>query len=257
MGRKTTKELLEIWVENNCYVWSKEAFEAIQQELFERSVDIPAQEQPKEKLQGIESWTLEALKRELKRWGAVLVLIGAAQFLIKGNMYHQWGVVLIILGFVHFIVSHHSLYLIDGLLCLAVAIINISSGKPAGWLLSVFPFLWAFVAVTKFAWYNTSKERQIEVLTKLGRLPKETTPEEISQMPSRVNPNKVKKLIAQLKRKREWIDWMVRKDAADALGELGPMAQEAIPALEIAMEDERKDVRDAAAKAIKKIRGKD
>ena len=257
MGRKTTKELLEIWVENNRHVWSKEAFEAIQQELFDRRVDIPAQEQLKENSRGIESWTVEAMKREIKRWGAVLVLIGAAQFLLKGNMYLQWGVVLVILGAVHFVVSHHSIYLIDGMLCLAVAIIDISSGKPVGWFQGAILFLWALAAVTKFAWYNSSKERQIEVLTKLGRLPKEPKPKDISQIPGRISPNKVKKMIAQLKRNREWIDWMVRKDAADALGELGPMAQEAIPALEVALEDERKDVREAAAKALEKIGEKD
>ena len=253
MGRKTTKELLEIWVANNRHVWSEEAFEAIQQELFDRRVDIPAHEKPDENSQVIESLTVEAMKREIKRWGAVLVLIGAAQFLIKGNMYLQWGVVLVILGAVHFVVSHHSIYLIDGMLCLVVAMIDISSGKPVGWSLGAILILWAFAAVIKFVWNNSSRERQIEILKKLGRLPKEFTPEDISQIPSRISPKKVKKLIAQLKRNREWIDWMSRKDAADALGELGPMAQEAIPALEIALEDERKDVREAAAKTLEKI----
>ena len=254
MGRKTTQELLAIWVENNHHVWSEEAFEAIRQELSDRRVDLPDQEQKKDGSQGVESWTIEAMKREIKRWGLALVVIGAAQLLLKGNMYLEWGVVLIVLGIAHFFVSHHSVYLVDGMLCLAVALIDVGSRKPIGWTLSVILFLWAFVAITKFAWYNSSKERQTEVLIKLGRLPKDSTPEDISKMPAGISPNKVKKLIGQLKRNREWIDWMARKDAAEALGELGLMAQEAIPALESALEDERKDVREAAEGALEKIK---
>jgi len=253
MGRKTTKELLEIWEENNRHVWSEEAFEAVQQELFDRRVDIPIHEKPDDHAQDIEPGAVEAMKRELKIWGAVLVLLGAAQFLIKGNMYFQWGVVLIILGGIHFVVSQHRILLIDGMLCLVVAIMDISSGKPVGWILGVILILWALATVTKFVWDNSSKERQIEVLKKLRRLPKESTPEEASQILARKSPRKVKKLISQLTRNREWIDWMTRKDAADELGELGIAAQEAIPALEIARGDERKDVREAAAKALEKI----
>jgi hypothetical protein len=254
MGRKTTNELLEIWVENNRYVWSEKAFEAIQLELRHRKVDIPAQAQPKERLRGVDSWTAEAMKRDIRKWGVVLVSFGALHFLLKGNLYYQWGGILIILGAIHFIVNHHAIYLFDGLFCLGVAILDVTSGKPMGWYQSIYLFLGAFVFVTKFAWYSTSREKQIEVLTRLGRLPKENHSEDISQTHGRISPNKVKKLIAQLKRNREWIDWMTRKDAADALGELGPLAQEAIPALMIALEDEKKDVRQAAAKALEKIR---
>jgi HEAT repeat protein len=46
-----------------------------------------------------------------------------------------------------------------------------------------------------------------------------------------------------------------RKAAAEALGELGPMAREAIPALQKADKDDNRAVRDAAAKALQSISG--
>jgi HEAT repeat protein len=43
--------------------------------------------------------------------------------------------------------------------------------------------------------------------------------------------------------------------AARSLGNIGPAAKDAIPALKKLLEDEDSDVRDAAARGIKKIQG--
>ena len=44
-----------------------------------------------------------------------------------------------------------------------------------------------------------------------------------------------------------------RKAAAEALGDLGPLARDAIPALQKATKDDSKAVREAAAKALESI----
>ena len=44
-----------------------------------------------------------------------------------------------------------------------------------------------------------------------------------------------------------------RKAAAEALGDLGPLARDAIPALQKAAKDDSKSVREAAAKALELI----
>ena len=49
-------------------------------------------------------------------------------------------------------------------------------------------------------------------------------------------------------------DASMRKKAADALGELGSAAKDAIPALTKVLKDEDKDVRDAAQTALAKIK---
>ena len=46
---------------------------------------------------------------------------------------------------------------------------------------------------------------------------------------------------------------LVRRGAAEALGRLGPLAKEAIPALQKATNDKDATVREAAAKAIQSI----
>ncbi len=61
----------------------------------------------------------------------------------------------------------------------------------------------------------------------------------------------VQRLIAGL----EDPDTSVRWSSAWALGEIGPAAAEAVPALTVALWDADKDVRDAAEAALKKIRG--
>ena len=49
-------------------------------------------------------------------------------------------------------------------------------------------------------------------------------------------------------------DWRARKGAAEAIGERGAAAQEAVPALEAAIADENGDVCLAASEALSKIR---
>lgn len=46
MRRKSTEELLKVWVENDQEMWSADAFEAIQLVLAERKVDLPKQDAP-------------------------------------------------------------------------------------------------------------------------------------------------------------------------------------------------------------------
>ena len=46
---------------------------------------------------------------------------------------------------------------------------------------------------------------------------------------------------------------LARRGASEALGQLGPLAKDAIPALQKAAKDEDPAVRGAAAKAIKSI----
>jgi hypothetical protein len=50
--------------------------------------------------------------------------------------------------------------------------------------------------------------------------------------------------------------WYVRQQAARALGGIGPAAKDAVPALTDRLKDEHQHVREAAAEALKKIRGK-
>ena len=45
----------------------------------------------------------------------------------------------------------------------------------------------------------------------------------------------------------------VRSSAAGALGKIGPLAKEAVPALKKALEDDDAGVREAAAEALRKI----
>ena len=45
----------------------------------------------------------------------------------------------------------------------------------------------------------------------------------------------------------------LRRDAADALGKLGPAAKTAVPALTKLLNDKNEDIRKAASKALKKI----
>ena len=50
-------------------------------------------------------------------------------------------------------------------------------------------------------------------------------------------------------------DRWVRKDAADGLSAVGPAAAKTVPALIEMLRDADKDVREAAAEALRKIRG--
>ncbi len=51
-------------------------------------------------------------------------------------------------------------------------------------------------------------------------------------------------------------DWWSRRDAANALGLIGPAAASALPALQEALFDLDETVRSAAAAAIEQIRGR-
>lgn len=70
MNEKTTEELLQIWVTNNHYEWSDDAFIAIKQILSERNALIPTQNaqpaDPKRKKSG----------RGFRTWAIVLLIIG-------------------------------------------------------------------------------------------------------------------------------------------------------------------------------------
>jgi HEAT repeat protein len=48
-------------------------------------------------------------------------------------------------------------------------------------------------------------------------------------------------------------DWLVRSNAAIALGKIGAAAKDAVPALKKALEDEDPSVRDLAAEALSRI----
>lgn len=53
LSKKSNEELLKIWVENDCYSWTNEAFSAVKEILIEQNIDLPEQnpvpEKPKKK----------------------------------------------------------------------------------------------------------------------------------------------------------------------------------------------------------------
>jgi HEAT repeat protein len=48
-------------------------------------------------------------------------------------------------------------------------------------------------------------------------------------------------------------DYLLREQAAIALGKIGPAAKSAVPSLQIALRDEYPEIRRAAAEALKRI----
>ncbi len=242
---KSSAELLQIWKENDHNVWTDEAFVAIRRILSERNVELPEQEPAKERkpeadLQGPE------LKKQLRLWSIGIILLGAVHFVPGIDLNRFLGVLLIACGVINWVVPMPGMFIIDGVLLWIVAIANILMGKGSAYtIIIVAQVLYGFLEVNK-ALYLSSTSQGWGSLFKLAG---GEAPEEEAAPPAA----DVEKLIKKLGRNKEWVDWMARQSAAKELGELGAEAEEALPALKEALNDEKPEVREAAELAIQEI----
>jgi hypothetical protein len=109
------------------------------------------------------------MRDELRKWGIILMLSGAASFLVKSNFYHYWGGVLILLGLLNFFIINKWIYLIDSVIILYAGLLNILIGQVFGKLIGATQIIMVAYLIFKFSWYGLSDEQKADLLDKVSK----------------------------------------------------------------------------------------
>ena len=170
MGKKETRELLQIWINHDHEQWSDEAFEAVQQILTERGVVIPSislkkytprpqalavprkrrdtTPQPEQKALPL---TQEEIKRDIRGWGVGFLIVGAIHLIASGFLNPIWGAVIILLGLINLCVQHRVMYIVNGVAILVAGVMNLAWTGNSGWIVfGLFQLHWGISEIRKF-----------------------------------------------------------------------------------------------------------
>jgi hypothetical protein len=113
--------------------------------------------------------SFKVMKKIIRGWGCGLILWGAVSMLLPNLFDSRWGIGLIVLGILNLLIIHRALFIVNGLILIAVGIWNsfdATSSMPPNiiWtVLGIFQIGWGVQELTKFSKYrNTKKEKPEE-----------------------------------------------------------------------------------------------
>lgn len=98
------------------------------------------------------------MRKELKRWGIGLIILGIIHFVLSGYLSIVWGIFIIILGILNLIIMKRGMFIANGAALILIGILNAAgsvgqtSGGPPFWLIfGVMQIIWGVQEIIKYA----------------------------------------------------------------------------------------------------------
>lgn len=103
--------------------------------------------------------TVDDLKKELHGWGIGLIGLGIAHLVFSNFLNPGWAFIIIPLGVLNLMVRHRGMLLVNGIMLIMVAIMNIAAGVA---FLGVLQIVWGIQEITKFNCYGSMRTEGVE-----------------------------------------------------------------------------------------------
>ncbi len=106
----------------------------------------------------------DAMKKDIRRWGIWLIILGIIHFIAAGYLDPVWGGIIIIIGILNLCIRRRGMFIVNGAALILVGIMNISGSLLdgfGGWtVFGVLQLVWGAKEIKKFGRYAL---REVEV----------------------------------------------------------------------------------------------
>ena len=92
-----------------------------------------------------------ALKKSFRGWGIGLVVLGVIHLALSKYLNPSWGILIIILGIINIVLLKPELFIVNGIMLIAVGIMNLGSPVKA---LGVMQIVWGIQEMVKYGRYR-------------------------------------------------------------------------------------------------------
>lgn len=107
------------------------------------------------------------MEKELRQWGAGLLIMGVLHFVLSNLLDPIWGIVLLIVGSLNLLIHHPGMFIVNGLALIAVGLLNILGTLAAGGtgfaIFGVWQIGWGMQELKKFTLYKNAVRSTVSV----------------------------------------------------------------------------------------------